>query len=227
MMIKRRALLATTLTVGILALLLCSLPAQAVPSDLFFSEYVEGTSNNKALEIFNGTGAAIDLSFYGVSIFSNGNTTANTQISFSGVLGNNSVFVLADTDADTVILNVADQTTGASLYNGDDAVALLNNGTLIDVIGQIGVDPGSQWGSGSTSTRNHTLRRKTSILMGDPDGMNPFDPVIEWDGFPVDTFDGLGTHQVNVSSQSVSEPRSVVLLGSGLIGYGIWRRFKK
>jgi len=222
-----RALLSTTLVVGILALLLSSPSAQALPSDLFFSEYVEGSSNNKALEIFNGTGMAIDLSFYGVSIFSNGNTTANTQISLLGILANNSVFVLADNDAAAAILNVADQTTGASLYNGDDAVALLNNGTFIDVIGQIGVDPGSQWGSGSTSTQNHTLRRKTSILTGDPDGTNPFDPVIEWDGFPVDTFDGLGTYQGPISSQSVSEPRTILLLGSGLIGYGIWRRFKK
>ena len=30
----------------------------AAPTDLFFSEYVEGSSNNKALEIYNGTGCA-------------------------------------------------------------------------------------------------------------------------------------------------------------------------
>jgi len=30
---------------------------QAVAADLFFSEYIEGGSNNKALEIYNGTGA--------------------------------------------------------------------------------------------------------------------------------------------------------------------------
>ncbi len=34
--------------------------------DLFFSEYVEGTSDNKALEIFNGTGVATNLSNYGI-----------------------------------------------------------------------------------------------------------------------------------------------------------------
>ena len=31
----------------------------AVPTELFFSEYIEGSSYNKALEIYNGTGAAI------------------------------------------------------------------------------------------------------------------------------------------------------------------------
>ena len=37
-------------------------PAHAAPpTELFFSEYVEGSSNNKALEIYNGTGDAIDL----------------------------------------------------------------------------------------------------------------------------------------------------------------------
>ena len=30
----------------------------AAPTELFFSEYIEGSSNNKALEIYNGTGAA-------------------------------------------------------------------------------------------------------------------------------------------------------------------------
>ena len=36
-------------------------PAAAAPTELFFSEYIEGSANNKALEIFNGTGAPINL----------------------------------------------------------------------------------------------------------------------------------------------------------------------
>ncbi len=31
----------------------------AVPTELFFSEYVEGSSNNRTLEIYNGTGSSI------------------------------------------------------------------------------------------------------------------------------------------------------------------------
>ena len=31
------------------------------PTELYFSEYIEGSSNNKALEIYNGTGATVDL----------------------------------------------------------------------------------------------------------------------------------------------------------------------
>ena len=49
---------------------------------LFFSEYIEGSSNNKALEIFNSTGAAIDLaaSGYVVQYYFNGAMTAGLTI---------------------------------------------------------------------------------------------------------------------------------------------------
>ena len=58
-----------------LACALCLAPgAFAASNDLFFSEYVEGSSNNKALEIYNGTGAPIDLAAggYSVQMFFNG-----------------------------------------------------------------------------------------------------------------------------------------------------------
>ena len=42
-----------------------------VATDLFFSEYAEGSSDNKYLEIFNGTGNDIDLSLYAISSCSN------------------------------------------------------------------------------------------------------------------------------------------------------------
>ena len=47
--------------------------------ELFISEYVEGGNNNKALELYNPTSAAIDLSEYSVGRFSNGAT------SFTGI----------------------------------------------------------------------------------------------------------------------------------------------
>ena len=39
-------------------------------NDLFFSEYVEGSSQNKAIEIYNPTTTSIDLSDYSVERFS-------------------------------------------------------------------------------------------------------------------------------------------------------------
>ena len=45
-------------------------------SDLFISEYVEGWSNNKAIELYNPTDADIDLSQYIIVRYSNGSTSA-------------------------------------------------------------------------------------------------------------------------------------------------------
>lgn len=65
---------------------------------------------------------------------------------------------------------------------------------MLDVIGQVGFDPGTEWGTGLTSTADNTLRRKDSICAGDASGGDAFDPSLEWDGFATDSFDGLGGH---------------------------------
>ena len=64
-------------------------------------------------------------------------------------------------------------------------------------LGQIGFDPGSEWGTGLTSTADNTLRRVSTICAGDPNGSDPFDPSFEWEGFATDTFGGLGAHTAN------------------------------
>jgi len=173
-------------------------PVSAATSELFFSEYIEASSYNKALEIYNGTGATIDLAAesYSIRMSFNGGTSTYT-INLTGTVADGDVYVVAPTNAtDATILAQADQLQGASWFNGDDAVILLKNGVVIDVIGQIGFDPGSEWGSDLTSTADNTLRRKTLIVAGDPDGSNPFDPSIEWDGYANNTFDGLGSHLI-------------------------------
>ena len=172
--------------------------ASAAPTELFFSEYVEGSSNNKALEIYNGTGAPVTLTgAYDVQIFANGSPTATATIPLTGSIPNGDVFVLARSTAVAAVLTVADQTTTNFLYNGNDAVALRNGGTIVDVIGQIGTDPGVEWGTGDTSTLDKTLRRKAAVQAGDPNGADVFDPASQWDGFPIDTFDGLGSHSLS------------------------------
>ncbi len=168
---------------------------QAETAELFFSEYIEGSSFNKALEIFNGTEDIVDLTGYSVELYSNGSPTASQTVSLSGSLANDDVYVIAHGSAAQAILDVTDLiSNGVANFNGDDAVVLKNGTTIIDVIGQIGIDPGSEWGSGLTSTADNSLRRKNAICAGDSNGSDAFDPAIEWDGYASDTFDGLGAH---------------------------------
>ncbi len=129
-------------------------------------------------------------------MYFNGSTTVGLTLTLSGSISNGDVFVIANTNAttpaDPAILAQADLVSSASFYNGDDAIVLRKNGVVIDSIGQIGFDPGSEWGTGNISTADNTLRRKANICAGDPDGSNAFDPAVEWDGFATNTFDGLG-----------------------------------
>ncbi len=197
----------------ILAMVLNLAPAPqmvqaAVPTELFFSEFIEGTSNNKALEIYNDTGAAVDLAAggYNIQMFFNGSASAGLTINLNGVVADGDVFVIAQSSAVATILAQADQTNGAGWFNGDDAVVLRKGAQNLDVIGQIGFDPGSQWGVDLVSTADNTLRRKNTVCAGDPDGSNPFDPSGEWDGYATDTFDGLGSHSA-ICAPSLLSPK--------------------
>ncbi|WP_433264573.1 lamin tail domain-containing protein [Micromonospora vinacea] len=192
------ALATATAAVTVTALGVAPTAASAAPTDLFISEYVEGSSNNKAIELFNGTGAAVDLTAggYQLQLYFNGATTATT-IALTGSVAAGDAFVFASASAGAAILAQADQTTGASLFNGDDAIVLRRGTTVLDSIGQVGVDPGTEWGAGVTSTADNTVRRSPSVAAGDTDPSDAFDPAAQWAGFPVDTFDGLGAHTVD------------------------------
>jgi predicted extracellular nuclease len=167
---------------------------------VFFSEYVEGSSNNKALELYNPTGAAVDLSAYTVRLYANGATTPTSSLTLSGQLAAGRTYVLVHGSAGTALLALANQTLaggGAVNFNGDDAVTLEKNGAVIDRFGQVGVDPGAFWSAGSVQTQDRTLRRKPAVRGGDNQSTAPFDPSLQWDTFAIDTFDGLGQHSVN------------------------------
>ncbi|HVF60373.1 MAG TPA: lamin tail domain-containing protein [Thermoanaerobaculia bacterium] len=189
-------------------LLLAALPAAAA-TELYFTEYIEGSSNNKALEIYNGTGAAVNLAAggYNIQMHFNGNPVATLTINLTGTsLANGDVYVVAQSSANAAILAQADQTNGSGWFNGDDAVTLRKGATVLDVIGQIGLDPGTEWGAGLTSTADNTLRRKTTVTGGDTNGSNFFDPSVEWNGFATDTFDGLGCYPGDAVGSCVVVP---------------------
>ncbi len=168
-----------------------------VTQDLFFSEYIEGSSNNKAIEIYNPTATAVDLSQYTISLFTNGSTTPTSR-TLTGTLNAGDVYVIANSQANAEILAVADLALafvsgqfGAN-WNGDDAIGLYKGTTLIDVFGVIGVDPGSSWTVGTGATADYTLVRKSSVSTG----VTTWNPA-EWDVLPNNTVSSLGSHTVS------------------------------
>src|SRR5690606_7703647 len=104
-------------------------PPPAPVTGVFVSEYVEGSSFNKAIEIYNGSGAELDLSTFTLELYSNGAAAASQALALSGTLADGDVLVLAHPDADQVILDVADVLDSSVInFNGDDAVVLRSNG---------------------------------------------------------------------------------------------------
>jgi hypothetical protein len=155
-------------------------------SELFFSEYVEGSSYNKVLEIYNPTSAAVNLTGYKVEVYSNGATSASQTVNLSGTIAAHDVFVITTSLADLDFYFAAELIFGLN-FNGDDAIVLSRNGEIIDVIGVIGQDPGTAWtGAGGSSTLDKTLVRKATVTKGNNTGAQVFDPSIEWDVYNVD-----------------------------------------
>jgi predicted extracellular nuclease len=206
---RRRTSAAASIALAGLILTGATVPpaAAAAGDELFISEYVEGSSFNKAVEIYNPTASAVDLAAgaYALRVYFNGSTSA-TSLALTGSIPAGGTYVFADED----LAAFANQTTNASLWNGDDAVALVKDATILDVIGQIGTDPGSEWGTGDVSTQDNTIRRSADICVGDGDGSNAFDPSIEWEGFATNTFDGLGSHTADCGD--VEPPAPVVVI---------------
>lgn len=153
-------------------------------SRIFFSEYIEGSSNNKAIEIFNNTGLDIDLGKIKLKLYSNSATTASATITLSGALSNENVYVIGNTSANASILAVADMTNGSVInFNGNDVVELYYNDALIDRIGYLG--------SSAIFAENVTLVRKSYVMQGDEN----YDPS-DWEVYGTDVTSYLGWHEI-------------------------------
>ena len=165
--------------------------------DLIISEYIEGSSSNKAIEIYNGTGKSVDLSNYKLELYTNGSTKVGNTHHLSGTLEHDKTYVIVDPSANDEIKAKGDITSADSkitYYNGDDAIVLKNNEDVIDSIGKIGEDPGDSWTSNNVSTKDMTLVRKSSITQGDTNPSDDFDPSVEWEVYNKDYADNLGKH---------------------------------
>lgn len=179
-------------------------------SELFMSEYVEGSSNNKFLEIYNPNSTSVTLSgIYSIEIYSNGSSSVTTTINLVGTITANSVFIVENSGETLGV--ISNQSVGGLNFTGNDAVALVKSGTIIDVIGQIGVDPGNEWTGTfcAQGTENGTLIRNSVVQVGDFDGYNAFNPDAEWACFGQDNISDIGFHTsscVSTNELQLQEP---------------------
>ena len=184
-------------------------------SELFFSEYVEGNDggSNKILEIFNLTGATVSLAGYVVKLERDGAGAWTTPLALdSGTVKDivpGDVFVIGNGDNNNPILqpNSASNALGQVdlvqpsnndtsfgqpvNFNGDDAVALFKDGVLIDIIGV--------FGSAANFAENITLRRNEDISSPTTSYNQN-----EWESFPANSYDGVGSHTVTLNTKDVT-----------------------
>lgn len=165
----------------------------AAPPNLVFSEYLEGSSSNKALELLNRGKSPLELSACTVELYTNGAATSARRIALSEqALEPGSVWVLCHPSSHARILAVCNQSSGSMSYNGNDALVLVCDGVVQDSFGQVGFDPGTAWAGATTRTADATLRRRCSVASGDKTPDDSFDPDAEWVNYGLDVFDYLG-----------------------------------
>ncbi|WP_304314249.1 fimbrillin family protein [Phocaeicola plebeius] len=158
-------------------------------ADLFISEYVEGSSNNKYIEIYNPTNETIDLSSYSLDLNTNGGESWSkdkggfSSYELSGTIGAKSTIVYKHAEA--AIFEGEATTCGAANFNGNDPVGLFKNGTLIDIVGK--------FANGSADfAKDVTLRRKSNVTSPS----STYD-ASQWETLSKDDVSGLGSHTMD------------------------------
>ncbi len=176
---------------------------------LMFSEYIEGSSNNKAIELFNSSLDTLYLDNYQIAQAVNGGGWAYYHaFPVGAMLAPGDVWTILNDAVDPLLFDVAnaDEVLGYPSvvhHNGDDAraVVMIADGdtTFIDIIGDPDNDPGSGWDVAgvTTATANYTLIRKAEIMMGNTDwaaSAGTDSASSEWMVYPQDYFTNLGGH---------------------------------
>ncbi len=212
---------ATGYTAGLASNISFTTPLNA--ADLIISEYVEGSSNNKYIEIYNGTGSGVDLSVYSLRLFPDGGTSADPSVQLSGTLPSGHTKVYKNSLGSlTLPGGVTAHNNSAVNFDGNDAFALFKNESMVDLIGNIGENPGAAWTSNSDSTAGKTLMRNSSVSQGiESDPASGFPTLAtEWELYNEDDVSGLGSHTYDASSVIGEE---TIASGSG--GYEFQDRF--
>lgn len=173
-------------------------------TDLLFSEYIEGSGNNKALEIANNTGSSVSLSAYTIKKQTNGAGSWSTGLALSGTLTTGSKFVIVNSSISSTCYSTSAanvSTSGTELmFNGNDAVGLFKNGVLIDIIGTF---------SGGTANFaiDVTLRRKSTVTSPS----TTFNLSSQWDSYTTDTCNNLASKIAIPSDEEIVDSDEIII----------------
>ena len=183
----------TDLSASGYALELFTSPSQA--GDLLISSYGEGSSYNKTIEIYNGTGRTVQLADYALAKQSNGAGIYESVFPLRGELAHGSSVVVINKlcSNDTLKQKAALFTDSVMNFNGNDAVALLHNGLRIDAVGYFDSGPALMWGENKTLHRKSVVTHPTASFNEE-----------EWHSLPSDDFSPLGRHAMSLSAQEIT-----------------------
>jgi hypothetical protein len=172
-------------------------------SELILSEYGEGSAYNKYIELFNGTGAEVDLSGYSLRKSQDGANAFSNPLPLAGSLPQAGVFVVVHSRADPALLARADLSTSSSVmeFNGNDPVALFKGETLLDAVGVVGSS--ENWG------RDQTLVRKSAVKAP----AATYDPA-EWIQLPQNEWSDVGRHAMDGVSEATNRPPVLAAIGA-------------
>ena len=136
-----------------------------------FSSYIEGSSNNKCFELYNGTAGAITFAAGQYELHILSDSGADINLNLNTTINSGNFFLICDPSAESNLCITADATSGSigSNLNGDDAVYIVNAAIpdTIDMIGDFMGDPGTEWSNGSCGTANESLYKTNLNLCFD------------------------------------------------------------
>ncbi|MDQ1166875.1 endonuclease [Flavobacterium sp. SORGH_AS_0622] len=174
-------------------------------TDLLFSEYIEGSGNNKALEIANNTGSSVNLSAYTIKKQTNGAGSWSTGLALTGTLTTGSKFVIVNSSISSSCFSTSSaniSTTATELtFNGNDAVGLFKNGVLIDIIGTFN-------GGTANFAIDVTLRRKSTVTSPS----TTFNLSSQWDSYTTDTCGNLASKQALPIEEEIAETSEDIVI---------------
>lgn len=200
---------------SVLLLALVAINVQAQETSLFFSQYMEGSSNNKAMEIYNPTQDTVFLDNWAFPNVGNDPNVAGeyefwNNFPEGAFVAPGDVYVIAHPSADSATIRVHADYEFTFLSNGDDGFALVQGDSAADVgfevidwLGSWDGDPGSGWDVAGVEngTQNHTLVRKAAWTSGNNVPLGSFGTTefnSEWIVLDSNDATGLGSHTVGV-----------------------------